>query len=178
MSSPLFPARKDTRQRERHLLYLPQLNLSNMLLQEARKLFGITAIYIRQDEFIFVLDEKGLNAQIDGRRLPVGFGGKLDETGQLHISGMDDSFLGEPEQLFLNNLALRLTTQSFYEWGASPKRDREARGLAHGIIADWNKSGRNSFPKLDINSGQTNQNWLCLPIGIANHDKPVLVCKH
>lgn len=168
---------KDTRRRERHLFYFGDLNPQYKSLEEARKLFGITAIYIRQDEFIFILDEKWLNAQIDSRRLPVGFGGKLDETGQLHIAGMDKAFLGEPNQLVLNNLALSLTTQTFYDWGADLKRDREAMKLVHGFIGDWNRSQRNSLPKIDLPFGNTNQNGLCLPVTVSDKEKPVLVCQ-
>lgn len=167
---------RDTRGRERHLLYLSQLNPSSSPLQEARKLFGICTVYIRQNGFVFVLDEKRLNVQVDGRKLPVGFEGRLDETGQLHISGMDKSFLGEPEQLLLNNLALCLATQSFYAWG-DQKRDPEVRRSAHGIIADWNRFQRNSLPKIDLPLDKTGKNGPCLPVGVADQDKPVLVCE-
>jgi len=140
-----------TKGTSRELLYITSLNNIDKYLNKAKR-FGINAIYVNEGNVIFVLDE---NVNLNGSKKTVklSFRGSLDGAGQLLINGMGKSFIGEKEQLFLNNLILHLTSQIFID-KSSVGLDKEARSATNATIANWNRSSsRGDLPKLDPDNG-------------------------
>lgn len=145
------------------LLYLSYLNLSDKHIAKAKS-FGIEAFYIKGQDVVFILEGRDR----------IGLQGRLDKEGQLLLMGMDESFIGEKEHLFLNNLALHLATQPLlYQSGIPEKSDKEIISETRKIAASWNRSSnRGSLPKIDVQGDSP-----CLAIRIPSRTEPVLVAE-
>lgn len=151
-------------------LYLPELNKPDPFLKEAQTL-GLEAIEMKGRTVIFILDQKLAIAE-SLETLPIGIEGKLDAGGQLQIAGMEDSFLGEPPQLWLNNLALHLATQPLlHQTGQSQRSDKELIRQVNAVAASWNRSPwRGSRPKIGLQGENS-----CLAVRVPGSSEIILV---
>lgn len=141
---------KDSIDRER--LYHSKLNRFDKYLTQGKS-FGIDAIYTKGEDVVFVLDKNVALGEFLDKNMQIGLQGKLDEGGQLLIEGMDNSFIGEKEHLFLNNLALHSASQPLlYGSGIPKKSDKEIIRETNEIASFWNRSLRGSLPKIDRNT--------------------------
>lgn len=136
-----------------NLLFSSHFLSEDGLIQEARNI-GIEAVLLQEDEALFVLSKDAVHIRIGDRKMQAGFSGSFDTVGQLHVDGID---IGDPEQLFLNSVALYCATMEF--WGSTGLLDREQdRALypmANRYAADFNRSTiRQSHPKIGIQGGR------------------------
>lgn len=134
----LFSQKWRTNTFDRNLLYLRFLNSTDHYMNLAQKI-GIEAVLIKDGNFYFISGDNGDFKTIIG---------KLDKQGQLHIQDTNPSFIGEPQQLFLNNLALHLVTQPLHESGMVSSYERGVRSDINALAKSWNQVGRGALPKV------------------------------
>ena len=136
--------------RNRNLLYIARLNASDDKLNEASE-HGIEAVYIKGEEAVLIIRKDLAVANVSNKTIPIGLNGKIDKFGQFIIEGMDNSFVGEKEHLFLNNLVLHLALQPLlYKSGIPEEEDRELIREINKVTSSWNRSTlRGLLPKID-----------------------------
>lgn len=156
----------------RTIIYPLQLNLDDEYMKEAAKL-GIDAVYINDNKLFFVLERRVAQAQSQGEALKTAIAATLDKQGQLHTLGMDESFIGTPEQLLLNNLALHLITKPLYMSGMTQQaygNDKEAVKAINTAVASWNRSPSiGSFPKIGVEQNN------CIAVSVPGIKMTVLL---
>lgn len=155
----------------RNLSYIARLNASDHKLIEASE-HGIEAVYIKGEEAVLIIRKDLAVASASDKTIPIGLNGKIDESGQLIIEGMDKSFVGEKEHLFLNNLVLYLLLQPLlYKSGIPEEEDKELIREINKAVSLWNRSpSRGLLPKIDRNADIRN-----IAVRIAGYSNPVLV---
>ena len=157
--------------RNRNLLYIARLNASDDKLNQASE-HGIEAVYIKGEEAVLIVKKDLAVANAYDKTFPIGLNGKIDGSGQFIIEGMDKSFVGEREHLFLNNLVLHLALQPLlYKSGIPDETDKNTIRATNDAVSSWNRSPlRGLLPKIDRKAEKLN-----LAIRIAGYSNPVLV---
>lgn len=156
--------------RERRLFYHHQLNPFDSFLQNAKQV-GIEGVLVDGKEVLFIFEKDVAMANISDRSIRAGLQGRLNDVGELIVSGTNGSFVGTAEQLFVNNLALHCVTRNLYgESGLIDKTDNGLIKAVHQLLADWNRSSSRSLPKIGI--GQNEPYIVVLP---PSYKEPVLV---
>jgi len=125
---------------KRTFLYLEQFNPKDPYMKNAYKL-GFEAVYLDPKQIRFILKGDSPNLSL---------GGSLDTEGQLRLLDTPDSFIGEPEQLFLNNLGLHLATQPLYKDGVISNYDKTVATGANILAASWNRAVNRRLPKIGL----------------------------
>lgn len=137
------------------ILYPLRANRSDDLLRQAFE-FGIDGVYIKGNDVVYIL-KKEITGDQNNHSVQLGIRGKLNENGQLAIKGMDESFIGEPENLLLANIAIHCATKEpRCTLALSAKRDREIQSFIRSGVADWNRVQRGNLPKISADGENCN----------------------
>lgn len=126
----------------RSLLFLAGLPGSLKIMQEAQRNDGINAVYLQGSEITFVFGKNNLALT-----------GTLNKDGWLNLVGENEESLLNPENLFLNKLALELATQKLYRSGLVAAYNQADLKSLREALANFNRHPlRTTFelPKLDI----------------------------
>lgn len=152
-------------------MYIARLNASDDKLNQASE-HGIEAVYIKGEETVLIVKKDLAVANAYDKTIPIGLNGRIDESGQFIIEGVDESFVGEKEHLFLNNLVLYLALQPLLnESGIPEETDKNIIRATNDAASSWNRSLlRGTLPKIDRKADSLN-----LAIRIAGYQEPVLV---
>ncbi len=162
---------RDESFRDRNLIYIPRLNVSDKRLSKAQRC-GIEGVYIKGEEATLILSKDFAFGTASNKAVPLGLHGKVNELGYLLADGMDQSFVGEREHLFLNNLVLHLALQPLlYKSGIPEEEDKELIREINKVTSSWNRSTlRGLLPKIDRKTKILN-----LALRIDGYKEPVLV---
>ena len=143
----------------RQVVYTANLNKTDPKIRRAKHI-GIEGVFQQGDQIFFVLDRHLGCAQVDEVKIPLAISGKLDSAGTLLIDGADESLIGEPIHLFLNNLSLDLAMRWFYDlsrkhWALLEPdlslitaQERTMKQQLHRIIQAWNAFDRGPLPRI------------------------------
>lgn len=159
--------------KDRELLYINELNMGDKFAGEA-KLASIEAVYINGNTVMIILNKNGILE--DSRSVRLGIKGRIDESGLLQIEGMDHTFLGEKEHLFLNNLALHFATQPLFGVSGIPdSTDKDVIIKMNGVAASWKDNPLrriNNLPRIERNGGKP-----YVAVRVSDCKEPVLMCE-